>query len=333
MAVHEATAGAPGAGSDGGRARRDGTPAGVRHRRVDVNGLEVFYREAGPSDAPTLLLLHGFPSASHQYTRLIDRLRDRFHVVAPDYPGFGHSASPASSTTGGAFTYTFDRLADVVEGFLNVLGLDRFFVYVFDFGAPVGFRIATRHPDWIQGVIAQNGNAYEAGLGPQMQLQARYWADRAGMSDTIAGLLTLDVTRHQHLGGASDPELVDPDTWTLDQQWLDVPGRAQVMLDLLYDHQSNTALYPAWQAWLRQARPPLLLPWGRNDDFFPEAGARAYLDDVPDAELHLLDGGHFALDEHLDTIADLVADFLTRHATDAANDRGADRGTGPGDGA
>lgn len=286
----------------------------VLHRRIRVEGLEVFYREAGPPQGPTLVLLHGFPSASHQYRRLIDRLRDRVHVVAPDYPGFGYSDAPASATTGGDFPYTFDRLADVVEAFLDSLGLTRFFLYVFDFGAPVGFRLATRHPDWIAGLIAQNGNAYEAGLGPQMQLQARYWDDRAGMEETIRALITEDVTRAQYLTGAQRPERVPPDGWTLDQHFLDQPGRAQVMLDLLYDYRSNTALYPAWQAWLREHRPPLLLPWGRNDDFFPEAGARAYLADVPDAELHLLDGGHFALEEHLDTIADLTADFVTRHS-------------------
>lgn len=285
----------------------------VRHRTVMVDGLEVFYREAGPADAPALVLLHGFPSASHQYARLIDALAHRFHLVAPDYPGFGHSSSPESTTTGGTFPYTFDRLAEVVERFLITLGLERFFLYMFDFGAPVGFRIATRHPDWVLGVIAQNGNAYEAGLGPQMQLQARYWADRRGMEDTIRGLLTLDVTRAQHVGGASDPEMVNPDGWILDQHWLDTPGREQVMLDLLFDYRSNTAQYPVWQEWLRQAQPPLLLPWGRNDDFFPEAGARAYVTDVAAAELHLLDGGHFTLDEHLDTIADLVTDFITRH--------------------
>jgi len=290
----------------------------TRHQSVTIEGLDIFYREAGPVDAPTLLLLHGFPSASHQYARLIDKLSDRVHLIAPDYPGFGRSSAPASSTTGGSFAYTFDHLAEVMGGFLDTLGLRRFFLYVFDFGAPVGFRLATADPDRVLGVIAQNGNAYEAGLGPQMQLQAKYWADRKGMSDTIAGLLTADVTRGQHVGGAACPELVDPDVWTLDQHWLDQPGRAQVMLDLLYDYQSNTRLYPTWQAWLRDRKPPLLLPWGRNDDFFPASGARAYLADVPDAELHLLDGGHFALDEHLDTITGLVSDFITRHTSSTA---------------
>jgi pimeloyl-ACP methyl ester carboxylesterase len=295
---------------------------GVRHRTVTVDGLKIFYREAGPADAPTLLLLHGFPAASHQYARLMERLSDRFHLVAPDYPGFGYSSAPESSRSGGDFEYTFDHLADVTERFLKAIGVSRFFMYVFDFGAPVGYRIATRHPVWILGVIAQNGNAYKEGLGPNMQPAVKFWSDRAGMEDAIrAGALSLEATRAQHLDGAADPELVDPDAWTLDQHWLDTPGRAQVMLDLLYDYQSNVALYPAWQKWMRDHKPPMLLPWGRNDEFFPEAGARAYLADVPDAELHLLNGGHFALDEHLDIIASLISDFIDRHSAAAGGKR------------
>jgi pimeloyl-ACP methyl ester carboxylesterase len=286
----------------------------VRHRALTISGLDIFYREAGPADAPTLLLLHGFPSASHQYTRLIDRLSDRVHAIAPDYPGFGYSSAPTSSNDGGDFVYTFDHLSELTEAFLIALSVKRFFVYVFDFGAPIGFRIATRHPDWILGVIAQNGNAYEAGLGPNMQPAMRYWADRAGMEEHIRAAMSGASTRAQHVDGTADPELIDPDTWTLDQHWLDIPGRTQIMLDLLYDYQSNVGLYPAWQAWLRQRHPPLLLPWGRHDEFFPETGAQAYLADVPDAELHLLDTGHFALDDHVDTIAALVADFVARHA-------------------
>ncbi|MEO6030616.1 MAG: alpha/beta hydrolase [Burkholderiaceae bacterium] len=286
----------------------------VRHRTVTIDGLDIFYREAGPADAPVLVLLHGFPSASHQYTTLIDRLSGRFHLLAPDYPGFGYSSAPASSHAGGQFEYTFDHLADVTEHWLTHLGIKRFFMYVFDFGAPVGYRIASRHPDWIEGVIAQNGNAYEAGLGPDMQPAVKYWADRTGMESTIRGALTLAATRAQHVHGAADAQRINPDSWTLDQYWLDQPGRAQVMLDLLFDYQSNVALYPTWQRWLREHKPPMLLPWGRNDAFFPEAGARAYLADVPRAELHLLDGGHFVLDEHLDTVADLIRDFITRHA-------------------
>lgn len=293
-------------------AQRD-PAARLRHRTVSIDGLEIFYREGGPAAAPTLVLLHGFPSASHQYVPLMRRLADRVHVVAPDYPGFGYSSAPASSTSGGDFDYTFDHLAEVVEAFLDKIGVTRFFMYVFDFGAPVGFRIAVRHPERVQGVIAQNGNAYEAGLGPNMQPAVQYWADRDGLNEQMKQGLTLEATRSQHLDGVRDPELVDPDAWTLDQYWIDQPGRGQVMLDLLYDYQSNVAAYPAWQEWLRQSRPPVLLPWGKNDRFFPEAGARAYLADVPEAELQLLDTGHFALDDHREEIAGLVADFIARH--------------------
>ncbi len=287
----------------------------VRHRSATVDGLEIFYREAGPADAPTLLLLHGFPAASHQYSALIDRLCDQFHLLAPDYPGFGYSSAPASSNAGGGFAYTFDHLADITGHWLSSLGANRFFMYVFDFGAPVGYRIATRHPDWIRGVIAQNGNAYDAGLGPNMQPAVKYWSDRTGMEATVRGALSLAATRAQHTEGAADPQRINPDHWTLDQHWLDQPGRDQIMLDLLYDYRSNVALYPTWQRWLREHQPPLLLPWGRNDAYFPEAGARAYLADVPGAELHLLDGGHFILDEYLDTVAGLIRDFITRHST------------------
>lgn len=296
------------------------TPAAsypTRHRTRTVDGLEIFYREAGPADAPTLLLLHGFPAASHQYSALINRLSDEFHLIAPDYPGFGYSSAPASSNAGGGFTYTFDRLADVTEHFLIALGVQRLFLYAFDFGAPVGYRIATRHPDWIRGVIAQNANAYEAGLGPKMQPAMKFWADRNGMEAAVRGALALAATRAAHLDGAADPQRIDPDQWILDQYWLDVPGRAQIMLDLLYDYQSNVALYPAWQAWLREHQPPLLLPWGRHDQYFPEAGARAYLADVPGAELHLLDGGHFILDEYVDRVAELIRAYIRAHLAGA----------------
>lgn len=285
----------------------------LQYRTVTVDGLDIFYREAGPAGAPTLVLLHGFPSASHQYAPLMARLADRVHVVAPDYPGFGHSSAPASSNSGGSFVYTFDRLADVTDQFLSAVKVDRFFVYVFDFGAPVGFRIACRHPGRIRGIIAQNGNAYEAGLGPNMQPAIKHGPDRLAFNEQMKAVLSLDATRGQHLEGVRNTGLVDPDTWTLDQHWMDQPGRGAIMLDLLYDYQSNVALYPRWQEWLRKAHPPVMLAWGRNDRFFPEAGARAYLTDVPDAELHLLDTGHFALDDHLDEIADLVADFIMRH--------------------
>jgi pimeloyl-ACP methyl ester carboxylesterase len=291
----------------------------VFHRRIGVEDVEVFYREAGSPDAPTLLLLHGFPSASHQFRRLIDALSGRFHLVAPDYPGFGHSESPMPASAGGSLVYSFDRLSQIVEGFLERLRIDRFYAYVFDFGAPIALRIATRHPEWFAGLISQNGNAYVEGLSPLItpppgetpkQAVERHRQD-----------LTLEATRSQYESGAKDPERIDPDSWTLDQRVLDLPGREQIMLDLLLDYGSNVALYPAWQAWLREHQPPLLLTWGRNDPFFREAGAKAYLRDVHDAELHLFDTGHFALEEHVSEIAALVAAFIDRHEHSAASGR------------
>ncbi|WP_131737886.1 alpha/beta fold hydrolase [Actinomadura roseirufa] len=288
--------------------------ARTAHRHLDVAGLRIFYRESLPesADAPVLLLLHGFPSASHQYRRLIDALGARYRLIAPDYPGFGHSDVPAPASTGGAFDYTFEGLADVMEGFVEALGLDRFVMYMFDFGAPVGFRLAQRHPEWIAGLIVQNGNAYEEGLSPGAR---DFIALRPGDPEAekaVRDLLTLPSTRGQYEGGTSDPALVAPDGWTLDQHFLDLPGRTRPQIDLAFDYHSNVESYPAWQAWLREHTPPTLILWGRDDMFFPEPGARAYLRDVPGAELHLYDTGHFALEEKLPEIAPAIADFLDR---------------------
>lgn len=292
----------------------------LHHRTAIIDGLKIFYREGGPPNAPSLVLLPGFPAASYQYVPLMRLLADRLHVVSPDYPGFGYSDAPASSTAGGSFNYTFDHIANVIEGWLDKIGLRHCFVYMFDFGAPVGFRIALKHPEWIRGIIAQNGNAYEEGLGPNMQPLRAFWQDRKAHEEQVKGALTFAATRNAHLEGVRNPELVDPDMWTLDQHWLDHPGRAPIMLDLFYDYQTNVAAYRAWQAWLRKHHPPTLLPWGKNDGYFPGAGARAYLKDVPDAELNLLDTGHFALDDHLEQIAALVGNFIARHARPSAPD-------------
>ncbi len=289
----------------------------VLHRRISVEDVEVFYREAGSREAPTLLLLHGFPSASHQFRRLIDALSGRFHLVAPDYPGFGHSESPTSTSAGGSFVYSFQRLSEMVEGFLERLGIDRFYAYVFDFGAPIALRIATRHPEWFAGLIFQNGNAYVEGLSPMITPPPGETPEQA--VERHRQVLTLEATRSQYETGAKDPERIDPDSWTLDQRVLDLPGRDRIMLDLLLDYGSNVELYPTWQAWLREHNPPLLLTWGRNDPFFGEAGAKAYLRDVPDAELHLFDTGHFALEEHVSEIAALVAAFIDRQEQKAAS--------------
>jgi pimeloyl-ACP methyl ester carboxylesterase len=273
------------------------------YRTIDVDGSEVFYREAGDPAAPTLLALHGFPSSSTQYEVLAQRLSGDLHVVAPDYPGFGRSPGLEGTTT-------FDRLADVMEQFVQALRLSRFSLYMFDFGAPVGFRLATRHPECVERLILQNGNAYEAGLGPGMQALAPYWADRAANEAAVRGFLTLEATRAQYVDGVPDPDTVNPDLWELDQRYLDLPGRDRVMLDLLYDYQTNVAAYPDWHDYLSTHRPPALLPWGRNDAFFPPAGAEAYLADLPDAQVHLLHTGHFATATHSDQIAELISAFV-----------------------
>lgn len=267
----------------------------VRHAFLDVDGVRVFYRETGPADALPVLLLHGFPSGSHQYRRLMDALGDRHRLIAPDYPGFGHTETPTG------FTYTFDRLADVVEGFVERLGLTRFVLYAFDFGGPVGFRLATRHPDWIAGLIVQNANAYDEGLSDLA---------RQLIPHPTEELFSLPVTRGQYEGGVIDVSLIAPDGWTLDQHFLDLPGRKEAQLALARNYGANVELYPVWQAWLREHRPRTLIVWGRGDAFFPEPGAHAYLNDLPDAELHVLDTGHFALEDKLAEIAPLIDRFL-----------------------
>jgi pimeloyl-ACP methyl ester carboxylesterase len=278
------------------------------YRHIDIDGVKVFYRESvpDPPDAPALLLLHGFPSGSHQFRRLFDVLGARYRLIAPDYPGFGHTEVPDG------FTYSFDRLADTAEGFVQRLGLSRFVMYVFDFGAPVGFRLAERHPEWIAGLIIQNANAYTEGLSEAARDFVALRPEVEGAEDAIRELLTLRGTRSQYERGTSDPALIAPDGWTLDQHFLDLPGRKEAQVALAFDYKSNLRRYEGWQAWLRRHAPPTLITWGRNDPFFPEPGARAYLRDLPDAELHLLDTGHFALEEKLPEIASLIAEFLDR---------------------
>ncbi|MEU7897144.1 alpha/beta hydrolase [Nonomuraea sp. NPDC049152] len=276
----------------------------VHHRFVDVEGVRVFYREAGPADAPVLLLLHGFPSASHQFRRLIDALGTDYRLIAPDYPGFGHTEAPAD------FVYSFERLADITEGFVQAVGLERFVLYAFDFGGPVGFRLATRHPEWIAGLVVQNANAYEEGLS---DLARDFIANRPGVpgaEEAVAQILVLPMTRGQYEGGTTDVSLIAPDGWTLDQHFLDRPGRKEAQIALALDYHANVDLYPVWQRWLREHRPPTLVVWGDGDPFFTEPGARAYLRDLPDAELHVFPTGHFALEENLPEIAPLIASFL-----------------------
>lgn len=278
----------------------------VVHDVVDVDGIEVFHRAAGPADAPTVLLLHGFPSASHQYRRLIDALGHDYRLVAPDYPGFGHTRVPEGRA------YSFEMLTDVVEGFVRQLRLTSFVTYMFDFGGPVGLNLAVRHPEWVRALVVQNANAYDEGLSDLARATVANRPGVPGAEEAVRGLLTLEVTRGQYEQGVRDGRLVAPDGWTLDQHFLDSPGRDRAQVELALDYHTNVASYPRWQRYLREHRPPTLVLWGRNDPFFVEAGAHAYRRDVPDAEVHVLDTGHFALEDHLNDVTPLLASFLDR---------------------
>jgi pimeloyl-ACP methyl ester carboxylesterase len=279
----------------------------ITYRSTDVNGLNVFYREAGPSGAPKLLLMHGYPSASHMFRDLIPRLADRFHVVAPDMPSFGQSAMPARDS----FTYTFEALTDVIEGFTGKVGFDRYALYAFDYGAPVGFRLAVRRPDRITAVISQNGNAYTEGLSDGWNPIRAYWREPTQANrDGIRTLVQPETTVWQYTHGVADPSAVSPDGYTLDNHYLARPGADEIQLDLFLDYASNVELYPAFQEFFRTSRPPLLAIWGRNDPFFLPAGAEAFKRDIPDADVRLLDTGHFALETHAAEIAAAIRAFL-----------------------
>ena len=267
------------------------------YRSIDIDGLSIFYRDAGPRDAPIVLLLHGFPSSSRMYEPLFARLADRYRLIAPDYPGFGHSDAPDPSV----FAYTFDHLAEVMDGFVRALGLERYSLFVQDYGGPVGFRLAVAHPERLQALIIQNAVAHEDGLGPLWATRRAFWADRrtheAALRDNF---LSLAATRQRHLGRSPRPWAYDPDLWTDEFAFLSRPGQADIQTDLFFDYRTNVTRYPAWQAWLRDRRPGLLVLWGRYDPSFDVAEAQAYRRDVPDAEVHILDAGHFALDDRRD---------------------------------
>ncbi|MCK2238835.1 MULTISPECIES: alpha/beta fold hydrolase [unclassified Crossiella] len=282
----------------------------IAHRHVEVDGLRIFYREAGPADAPTLLLLHGFPTSSHQFRRLFESLGTDYHLIAPDLPGFGHSDTPDPAE----FAYTFDHLAEVITGFVDVLDLRSYALYVFDYGAPVGFRLAQARPDRVTGLIVQNGNAYQEGISELFQQLLDLRPDQPGAEEIIRRELTRAGLDFQYLTGVRNPELVDPDSSALDLRLLDLPLNQRVQVALTFDYHHNLTRYPDWQQWLRTHTPPTLITWGRHDPFFTEAGARAYLRDLPDAQFHLFETGHFALEEHLQEIATLIAEFLDKLA-------------------
>jgi pimeloyl-ACP methyl ester carboxylesterase len=279
------------------------------YRTADIDGVKVFHREAGPEDAPAVLLLHGFPTSSHMFRNLIPALADRYHVVAPDYPGFGYSDFPDRAR----FPYGFAAYAEVIDKFTQALGLVRYTIYIQDYGAPVGLRLALRAPERIAGIIVQNGNAYEEGLSEAWTPIKAYWRDPSPANrDKMRTFLTLDGTREQYIAGLSDAQaaLVSPDTWMLDWSLLNRSGNIDLQLDLFGDYRTNVALYPQFQAFFREHRPPTLITWGRHDPFFTVAGAEAYRRDLPDAELHLLDAGHFALETNGSEIAAHIRRFL-----------------------
>jgi pimeloyl-ACP methyl ester carboxylesterase len=285
-------------------------PASVQHtcyRTVKVDGLSIFYREAGPSGAPTLLLLHGLPSSSRMFEPLFARLAGEFHLVAPDYPGFGHSDAPAPKE----FSYTFDAIAKVMEHFTEALGLGRYTLYMQDYGGPVGFRMALDHPDRVDALIVQDAVAHDEGLGANWKTRRAFWADRAAHEAELrTNLLSMDTTRTRHVGSDPNPERYDPDLWTDEFAFLSRPGEADIQSDLFYDYRTNVEAYPKWQSWLRAKQPRLLVLWGKYDLSFEPAEPERYRRDVPSAEVHVLDAGHFALDTAADPIAHLVRDFM-----------------------
>lgn len=277
------------------------------YRTINIDGLDIFYREAGSPHNPTILLLHGFPTSSHMFRNLMNTLSDRFHLVAPDYPGYGNSSMP----TVDEFDYTFNCLAEVMDKFIDTVGLTRYSLYVMDYGAPVGFRIAAKHPERVEALIVQNGNAYEEGLREFWEPLKAYWQDRSEENaDKLRPFLALEATKWQYTHGVRNPEAISPDNWNIDQRFLDRPGNNDIQLALFYSYRTNPPLYSQWQEYFRKYQPPTLIVWGKNDYIFPSEGAHPYTRDLKDVELHLLDTGHFALEEDGDAIADYITRFL-----------------------
>ncbi len=284
----------------------ESTPTSTTYRRADVDGVGVFYREAGPADAPVIVLLHGFPSSSRMFDTLIPLLAGRYRLIAPDYPGFGHSDAPPPDR----YAYSFDHFAETTGRLLDTLAIERCAFYLQDYGGPVGFRMMMARPDRVAALIIQNANAYAEGLGTKWAAITRYWADPAAHPEVLDAFTSLEGARKRHIAGSPHPERYNPDAWADEYAMLTRPGAREIQAALLYDYRTNVEAYPVWQAWLREHRPPSLILWGRYDPSFIVDGAQAYLRDLPDAELHLLDAGHFALDEAVDRAATLILRFL-----------------------
>jgi pimeloyl-ACP methyl ester carboxylesterase len=280
----------------------------IKNQNINIDGQAIFYREAGNKQkAPTILLLHGFPSSSHMFRNLMPALADKFHLVAPDYPGFGNSSMP----TVDEFEYTFDHLADIVDKFVEQIGLEKYSIYVMDYGAPIGYRLAVKHPEKIEALIVQNGNAYDEGLREFWEPLKAYWREPNGNNkDALRKFLNIEATKWQYTHGVKNESAISPDNWLLDQSLLDRPGNKEIQLQLFYDYRSNPPLYAQWQDYFRKYQPPTLVVWGRNDQIFTKEGAVPYQRDLKNIEVHLLDTGHFALEEEGELIADLISRFL-----------------------
>ena len=284
----------------------------TQYKTVKIDGVDIFYREAGPKDAPTILLLHGFPTSSQMFSCLISQLSEKFHLLAPDYPGFGNSAQPSMEN----FDYTFDNYAVVMENFLDKLGVKKFSLYLMDYGAPVGFRIAAKHPDRVESLIIQNGNAYDEGLREFWVPIKKYWKDRTPENaKPLAEFITPEGVKWQYTHGVRNPEAINPDNWNLDLQHLTREGNPEIQLALFYDYQTNVPLYPSWQKYFRKHQPPTLIVWGQNDFIFPAEGAHPYKKDLKNVDFNLLNTGHFALEEDCHVISAHIDKFLDKNVT------------------
>jgi pimeloyl-ACP methyl ester carboxylesterase len=284
----------------------------VAYRTVQIDGLDIFYREAGSKDSPAILLLHGFPTSSHMFRNLMPALADEFYLVAPDYPGFGNSSQPSMEE----FDYTFDRLAEIVEKFTEKVGIEKYSIYLMDYGAPIGFRLAAKHPERVDTLLVQNGNAYDEGLREFWDPIKKYWAERTPENaEPLTGFITPDGVKWQYTHGVRDTAAISPDNWNVDLHHLTREGNPEIQLALFYSYGSNPPLYPEWQAYFREYQPPTLITWGKNDPIFPEEGAHPYKEDLRNLEFHLLDTGHFALEEDGTVIAGLIREFLRKNSS------------------